>query len=100
LNRFELEALSPRLLSTLSYGQRHRALIARTLAAAPRVLLLDEPWEGLDELSASIVRFALEQCMQAGTQIVCVSHVGARGLPFNRRLSLERGVITHAGDNA
>jgi molybdate transport system ATP-binding protein len=97
---FELEQLGSRLLRTLSYGQRHRTLIARTLAAGPRVLLLDEPWEGLDELSASIVRSELEHYMQAGTQIICVSHVGARGLPLNRRLTLEHGVITHAGDNA
>ena len=44
----ELEPLADRLLSTLSYGQARRALLGRVLANRPRVLLLDEPWEGLD----------------------------------------------------
>jgi molybdate transport system ATP-binding protein len=90
---FRLEDLADRLLSTLSYGQRHRTLIARTLATEPRILLLDEPWEGLDADCAGIVATELARRMQAGTRIICVSHIGARGLPLNRELRLENGQI-------
>jgi molybdate transport system ATP-binding protein len=97
LSAFELDALADRLLSSLSYGQRHRALIARVLASEPRVLLLDEPWEGLDANSRDIVRRELTDYLGRGAQIICVSHVGAGGLPLNCRLVLEAGRIISAG---
>jgi molybdate transport system ATP-binding protein len=94
LARFELEPLRDRLLSTLSYGQRHRTLIARTLAPGPRILLLDEPWEGLDPGSVELISAELTREIASGAQIVCVSHIGPKGLPLNRRLSLEGGELS------
>ena len=98
LAAFELEALRERPLTTLSYGQRHRTLIARTLVTSPRVLLLDEPWEGLDQESTAIVRRELRHRMETGTQIILVSHVGARGLPLNRALTIEGGRVISDDD--
>jgi molybdate transport system ATP-binding protein len=100
LAAFELEPLAARPLRSLSYGQRHRTLIARTLATEPRVLLLDEPWEGIDAQSTGVICRELRRVMQTGTQIVCVSHLGARGLPLNRSLSLGAGRILSARDSA
>ena len=100
LTGFELEPFRDRLLSTLSYGQRHRALIARTLATDPKILLLDELWEGLDAQTSEIVGIEIDKQMATGTQVVCVSHVGARGLKFNRVLRLSDGRIVNAGDSA
>jgi molybdate transport system ATP-binding protein len=96
LAAFELDTLKTRMLRQLSYGQRHRALIARTLVAGPRVLLLDEPWEGLDSASTAIVQRELSARIAAGTQVICVSHVGARGLPLNRALRIEGGRLIRA----
>jgi ABC-type molybdenum transport system ATPase subunit/photorepair protein PhrA len=100
LDAFALDALGSRWLSSLSYGQRHRVLIARTLATEPRVLLLDEPWAGLDRDATARIVAELTRQMAAGTGVVCVSHVGARGLPLNRVLSLDAGRITRVGDSA
>jgi len=86
-----LGPLRDRLLSSLSYGQRHRALIARTLAPGPRILLLDEPWEGLDSRSTDLIGAELTREIAAGSQVVCVSHVGPKGLPLTGRLRLEAG---------
>ena len=100
LETFGLTPLRARALSSLSYGQRHRALIARCLIVNPTVVLLDEPWEGLDTATRDIVTAELARRMADGMQIVCASHIGAAGLRFNRALKLENGAIVRAGDSA
>jgi len=97
LERFELEPLAERLLASLSYGQMHRALLARTLATEPRVLLLDEPWEGLDDATRELVRERLREAVEAGTQIVCISHVDHAALELTHALEIEGGRSVSAG---
>lgn len=77
LDSFELTTLAARSLKDLSYGQRHRALIARAFAVAPKVLLLDEPWEGLDPATTQLVCRVLQGFAAGGGQWVCASHIGA-----------------------
>ncbi len=100
---FELAELRDRLLSSLSYGQFRRALIARTFAAQPRLLLMDEPWEGLDSDSIEIVRSAIGKAAESGTQLVCISHIGNAGLEFTHEMKIEAGRISetaHSASNA
>jgi len=100
LAAFELDALRDRFLTELSYGQLHRVLIARTLVNRPRVLLLDEPWEGLDPATRGLVVRQLRSAMETGTQIVCASHVGEPGLPLNRHASMLGGRLSDADADA
>lgn len=90
---FGLDELRDRLLSRLSYGQARRALLARTLASAPRLLLLDEPWEGLDPTVVDLVVEQLHEAMRSGTQIVCASHIGDAGLGANRAMEIANGTL-------
>jgi molybdate transport system ATP-binding protein len=93
LERFALTKLAERSLTTLSYGEMHRVLLARTLINRPRLLLLDEPWEGLDAATRALVRGELEAAIADGTHLVCVSHVGAAGLDYTNVAEIADGRI-------
>lgn len=96
LAELELEALAERPLATLSYGQARRALIARALATKPRVLLLDEPWEGLDAPMAALFNRTLDRMAAHGTQLVCASHLDAHREHFTHELTLDAGRVVRS----
>lgn len=93
LDELELRALADRPLVTLSYGQMRRALIARALVNRPRVLLLDEPWEGLDAPMSALLNRTLAAVIADGTQLVCASHLEAHREPFTDELVLDAGRV-------
>jgi molybdate transport system ATP-binding protein len=97
IDRFELRELAQRALASLSYGQLRRVLIVRALVNKPKVLLLDEPWEGVDTPMLALIHRYLEQIIAQGTQLVCASHV-ARDLDcFTHEMQLAGGRIVHSG---
>jgi molybdate transport system ATP-binding protein len=97
LAEFDLDALSARPLTTLSYGQARRALIARALVNRPQLLLLDEPWEGLDEDASAALNRALAATVAHGTQLVCASHLTAHRELFTHEIVLEPGGAARTG---
>lgn len=72
--RVEIAHLAARKLGTLSRGQRQRVALARALLHSPSVLLLDEPWTGLDRRSAEQLEAVLLAERVRGTLIIVVSH--------------------------
>ena len=59
---------------TLSGGQRQRVLLARALAQEPRLLLLDEPFNGVDATSQELILAALGRRRASGTAVVLSTH--------------------------
>ena len=74
LKPFDLEPLLEKPLHALSAGEMRRLLIVRALARHPRMLILDEPFNGLDETSRHTLLDALNQLARAGTQMVLMTH--------------------------
>ncbi len=97
LEQFELTDLTERNVKALSYGQFRRVLIARAVVHRPKVLLLDELWEGLDSANLDLVMRELNQIIARGTQLVCATHLQHYTEQFNRELVLDRGRIVRAG---
>ncbi len=67
-------ALASRPLRTLSYGQTRRVLFARALLGRPDILLLDEPYTGLDLATRHQLRQRIDAAVAAGTTVVLTTH--------------------------
>lgn len=100
LAELDLTELAPRRPSHLSGGQAQRVAIARALAAAPRLLLLDEPLAALDVDVAPALRDLLRRCL-AGRTAVIVTHDVLDALSLADTVAvLEDGRIIEQGPTA
>jgi ABC-type Mn2+/Zn2+ transport system ATPase subunit len=74
LARVGLGPLAGETFGELSGGQRQRVLIARALVQDARVLLLDEPFSGLDRTSAEALEGLIEALAAEGRAVVVATH--------------------------
>jgi len=91
LAELEVAHLAERTMDTLSTGEARRVLIARALVHRPAVLVLDEPFAGLDPHSAHHVRAAVSALARGGRSIVLVTHHVEDIVPEIERVVLMQG---------
>ena len=74
LGEFGLADLRDSPALALSGGERRRCEIARSLAADPSIMLLDEPFAGIDPISISDIRDLVRELKQRGIGVLITDH--------------------------
>ena len=94
LERVGMQALAKRQIGELSGGQQQRVLFARALAQDAEVVLLDEPFTGVDALTQQVLTEQVTALAAAGRTVVLVDHdLSAVGRNVDRLLLLAGRVI-------
>lgn len=87
------------LVGEFSRGMQQRLAIARSILHEPDVLLLDEPYTGLDQSAAAMLDGLLHSVATAGRTVVMTTHDLVRGLANCDRVAiLARGKIAYQAD--
>jgi zinc transport system ATP-binding protein len=85
-------------VNALSGGQHQRVLIARSLAAEPELLIMDEPMAGVDLASQEVLADTLREQVAAGTTVLLVLHeLGPLEPLIDRAVVLRDGCVLHDG---
>ncbi len=82
----------------LSRGMRQRLALARALLHDPEIVLLDEPWTGLDPHAAVLLREILESLKDGRRTVVLVTHNLSQGLELADLVAIQvQGRFAHFG---
>lgn len=92
LRQVNLHTRAHDLARTYSRGMLQRLTIARAMIHDPALILLDEPFTGLDQASARSLSAMLRELAQAGKTLVMTTHEFGRGLE-----SVTRAAVLRAG---
>lgn len=89
LSLMELDAAADTLVADYSHGMKKKLSLAAALLPAPRLLFLDEPFEGIDAVASRQIKDLLQSFVSRGGTIFLTSHI----LEIVERLSTHIGVI-------
>ena len=74
LGQFGIADQHAQVASTLSGGERRRLEIARCLASRPKLILLDEPFAGIDPVTINTIQDIIQQLREQGISILLTDH--------------------------
>lgn len=101
LKLLDLSAEARRLARHCSYGMRKKTALAMALLPGPAVLILDEPFEGLDPVMTVAIKRALRRAAQGGVTVFLTTHVlDSVGDLIQQYGILRAGKLVAQGDKA
>jgi ABC-2 type transport system ATP-binding protein len=93
--RLGLDAFRSVRLAELSKGTAQKVGLAQAMLRAPGLLVLDEPWEGLDAATRELVPELIDEVLTDGGTVLVSDHRGETvRLPAARRWSVAAGSLT------
>ena len=92
LDELELSHLSKSRADTLSGGERRRLELARALATKPKILLLDEPFAGVDPINVEEIQGLIARLREQGLGVLITDHSVRETLQIT-----DRAYIIHQG---
>lgn len=96
LQRVQLSERRSDLVRTFSRGMQQRLSVARAVLHRPQVLLMDEPYTGLDPNASDVLSHLLTELAGEGCTVLLTTHDLGRGLEVGRRVVvLARGQIVY-----
>ncbi|MET3318938.1 UNVERIFIED_ORG: iron complex transport system ATP-binding protein [Peribacillus simplex] len=101
LDQFRIKHLSNQFIQSLSQGEKRKAMIARALMSSPRLLILDEPCNGLDIYSKEELLTTIEDLTATpnGPTILYVTHHIEEIVPsITHALLINSGNVIAKGD--
>jgi lipopolysaccharide export system ATP-binding protein len=99
LEQFGLDDKRAQIASTLSGGERRRLEIARCLASRPRIILLDEPFTGIDPVTINTIQDIVADLRDQGIAILLTDHRERETLTITDRSNIIcAGEVIVSGD--
>ena len=96
--RFGVAHLLDKGMSSLTTGEISKILILKAVIACPDILLLDEPFTGLDQSAIQAISKVIGELIRSGTHVVLVTHRASEILPETSHvLVLDSSGIKQAG---
>ena len=74
LTRLEVDQYAGKLLETLSKGNQQKVQLASTLVCDPDIVILDEPFSGLDPVNSQILQEVVQELIADGKIVIFSSH--------------------------
>ena len=78
LYKFNLSHVQDELAASLSFGQQKKLALIRVLAQSPELIVLDEPFVGLDQTAADQLNSFLEKQLSEGAGLIFTSHINPK----------------------
>lgn len=101
LRDFRLSDIRDSVGAQLSGGERRRTEIARGLASAPRIMLLDEPFAGVDPISVGELKAEIRRLAERGLGVLVTDHNVRETLDLcDRAYIVNQGQLIAEGDVA
>lgn len=99
LKRLEVEEYAEKKLETLSKGNQQKVQLAATLVCDPEIVILDEPFSGLDPVNSQILKDVVNELIATGKLVIFSSHQMSYVEEFCDNIAIiNKGEVVLAGE--